>query len=105
MVFMFTRVYETVGGCWGSPVYPVFGDIREKRPPASVPFLFRCRPPASCGGDGSACSSRAASGLASCLDYWILIQHDKRISILHYSFLIILSLSWFIGFLNKSLFS
>ena len=34
-VLVFTRVYETVGGRWGSPVYPVSGDIREKRPPAS----------------------------------------------------------------------
>ena len=47
-VVVFTRVYQTVGGRWGSPVYPVSGDIREKRPPALPPLsvpLSACRPP------------------------------------------------------------
>ena len=44
-ILVFTRVYETVGGRWGSPVYPVSGDIRSGGLSASRSGCpFRCRP-------------------------------------------------------------
>ena len=98
---MFTRVYETVGGCWGAPVYPVSGDIREKRPPASR--LLVCSAVgllASCGGDGSAFPVGRPPALPPVL---IWLQHDKRTSFLDYSFSVMVYIFPFIGLFNKFL--